>query len=208
MDIANVTVGMFNLDSVFGAYHANEGVRDEDTRSCGIMGISPVTDIGLYASMISEFVGKFPLIDRESPGFQCCVKWAAANESQMLQAASGNYASAAQSIGSTMQRLEQCCALSPELCLGKHTAKAECVNNQLQNGGDLVSGLQACAVECDKSGYGELNYRGDGTYDPSQVAQLVKSCEQKRLEWSPSPTVLTSDELAPVVPVYFKIYIN
>ena len=203
VDIANIATGMFNLDSVFGTYHADEGVRDEDTRSCSAMGISAVTPDGPYAALMKQAASAIPGVDTDSPGFQCCLKWSAAQESKLLQSASGS-GGISKSGSSLIQSMKKCCSLSPELCFGVHAEKTECVNNKLSSGSSLGDGLKACSVECGKDGYGELKHMDGEKYDPKDVDELVKKCEKQKTNWAPSPTVLTADELAPVVPNYVK----
>ena len=43
-DIANIAVGLFTVEAVLSVFHHNEVVRDMDTRACGIMGSSEVSD--------------------------------------------------------------------------------------------------------------------------------------------------------------------
>jgi len=205
IDIANIATGMFSLDSVFGTFHADEGVRDEDTRSCSAMGISPVTGDGPYADLMKMAASALPGLDSESPGFICCLKWSAAQEAKMIQSAvsgmSGSFAGTGESL---IQSMRKCCSLSPELCESVGAEKAECTKASLNEGASLSDSLKKCAVECGKTGYGDLKHGEDGKYNPDEIDKLVLQCEKDKKKWAPSPTVLSADELAPVVPSYVE----
>ena len=194
-DFANITTGMFNLDSVYQSYHANEGVRDEDTRACAAMGVS-----GMKKG--------------SSSGLECCKKWAVLQNSKSPN--TKEYNEKKESIdrnnvgvsttldsveGKSVDKLiEMCCSLSPDMCKTKAQEKAECLDGQMKNGASKGDAWKTCDIECNKK-YGELVYNEDQKYDEDRIDELVKEMNEcYKDEWSPSTTVLTASELAPVVP--------
>ena len=180
LDPANV--GMFNLDSVFGADMANGGVRKQDTKSCSSMGLADAQR-------------------GDNLGMACCLKWAMGNGEEPADSGSGTVAKFAGA-------LAICCAVAPDYCLSWldiAQEKAACLNGNVAAGGTMEEAWKTCEIECGKTGYGELVHNTDGKYDPKQVEDLMKSCYNKEEDkWQPSPTVLTASELAPVVPEEVK----
>jgi len=211
MDLTNLAVGMYNLDSVYQTFHLNEDIREEDTRMCSMTGISPATEnfygqafSGLIAQVKGMLGGKAGKIDSDSPGFQCCVKWAAQNESMLLSnLASGNLSGISSEFSSRQEmakKILECCDLSPGFCMSVGSEKTECVSKSIASGSSVEEGLKTCQVECGKKGYGLLKHDVDYVYKASEIGELVKTCEEERTNWAPSPTVLTPEELTPVLP--------
>jgi hypothetical protein len=174
-------VGMFNLDSVFGENMANGGIRGQDTKGCGMMGISGAAR-------------------GEGLGLECCLKWAMSANEEGSDSGMG--------VAGAVSGIALCCALSPNYCLSAldiAKEKAGCLNGALAAGSQMDSAWKTCAVECGKKGYGELVHNIDGTYDPAQIENLMKECYNgAEKNWQPSPTVLTASELAPIVPEEIK----
>ena len=185
IDWGNLTAGIYNLESVYGAYHQNEGVRDMDTRACAAMGVG-----GL---------GK-----GTATGEYCCDLWV-----NTLFGAEGSNVKSGSNVGSSRAEAKQyCCNLSKGMCQSVSAQKSECLKNNLKNGGSAESSWKACEVECGKKNYGELVHNKDGKYDEGQIDDLMKECYEKESKWSPSPTVLTASEMAPVVPSVLKGSVN
>ena len=178
LDPANVTVGMFNLDSVFGVNMANGGVRQNDTKSCSAMGLSDAQR-------------------GDSLGMACCLKWAMGSGEEGADSGSPSTAKFAGA-------LAICCAMAPDYCaswLDVAQEKAACVNGSLGAGVTMEESWKTCEIECGKKGYGELVHNEKGEYDPQQVEDFLKECYSTvEDKWQPSPTVLSASELAPVVP--------
>ncbi|MBQ7413632.1 MAG: hypothetical protein IJV07_05125 [Alphaproteobacteria bacterium] len=198
IDWGNLTAGIYNLESVYGSYHQNEGVRDMDTRACAAMGVG-----GL---------GK-----GQATGDYCCDLWVntlfgseGSNTSNNglktnIVAESGSGSGA----GSSREAAKQyCCKLSKGMCEPVSAQKSECLKNNLKNGGSAEGAWKACEIECGKKNYGELVHNKDGKYNESQIDDLMKECYEEESKWSPSPTVLTASEMAPVVPSVLKKYVD
>ena len=208
IDVANMITALFNLDSVFGTFHENEKIRDRDTKMCSIMGISAATD-SFYGNVSSAVMSQVktamgPLgkgLDGSSPGFQCCLKWAAQHESQMVGSmTSMDLSGMGTNAANIGKKIAECCKLSPELCLSVGAQKAECVSGAVAGGSSLEDGLKTCQVECGKKGYGAMLHNPDSEYNEKNIDKLVKDCEKEKMKWEPSPTVLSASELAPVLP--------
>jgi len=205
-DYANIVTGMFNLDSVYQSYHANEGVRDEDSRACAIMGVS-----GMEKGV--------------SSGKMCCEKWAQLQNSKSPSTKDYNdgkdsvdrntigYSTPLDSVEgkSVSELVKMCCSLSPDMCKTKAQEKAECLNGQMKNGSSMADGWKACEIECSKE-YSELVYNENEEYNPDQIDTLKKIDDMMNAcylgGWEPSTTVLTSSELSPVVPDVAKKYVK
>ncbi len=100
-----------------------------------------------------------------------------------------------------------CCMLSPGVCDKEAQEKVDCMKKQK----DVPSGWAICQVECGKKSYTDLVHNPDGTYDMDKVETFVKECYGAAggssgggSNWSPSATVLTPSEMAPVVPEDIK----
>ena len=183
IDWGNLTAGIYNLESVYGSYHQNEGVRDMDTRACAAMGVG-----GL---------GK-----GQATGDYCCDLWVNTlfgSEGSNTRNSAGNSRKAAK---------QYCCKLSKGMCESVSAKKSECLKNNLKSGSSAENAWKACEIECGKKNYGELVYNKDEKYSESQIDDLMKECYEEESKWSPSPTVLTASEMAPVVPTVLKKYVD
>lgn len=98
-----------------------------------------------------------------------------------------------------------CCLLDKNMCLSVAQEKTGCLLQQQKL--SLEAGFKTCAVEC-KQDYVALSQQVLGTgangmpvqqFDPNKVEELVKECYNSAAK-AADPTVLTSSELAPVVP--------
>lgn len=178
IDPANLTAGMFNLDSVFGANMANGGVRRQDTKMCSGMGLKDAKR-------------------GDGLGMACCLQWVLGNGEEPSDTGSNTTAEFAGA-------LAICCAMAPEYCLSFldiANEKAACVNGKLSSGATAQEAWKTCEIECGKKGYGELVHNEDEKYDPKQIEDLMKECYAAQEDkWQPSPMVLTASEMAPVVP--------
>ena len=215
LDVGNIAVGMYNVDSVIETYHYDEDIRDYDTRICAEMGVS-----GLSGGNVST--GEF-----------CCLLWEESGDSVgwgslkgALASEMGGGSALAGGIGGGIgawdgQRLAEkrkregydyCCSLSDDkkrgdhhvLCQAESAQKAECLNGELKGGSSAEDAWKKCDIECEGKSFGDLSYNEDGKYDPDKVDKLMKECYKEENKWSPSTTVPTSSELAPVIPEVAK----
>ena len=217
LDVGNIVVGMYNVDAVIGSFHYNEDIRDHDTRACAEMGVSGLSggnvSTGEFCCLLWEESG-------DSTGFGA-LKGALAGG---LGGGAGGAAAGA--VGGAIgawdaNRLAEkrgragydyCCRLSDDkkegdyhvLCQAKSAEKAECLNGKLSGGSSAEAAWKACDIECGGKDYGSLSYNEDGKYDAKEVDKLMKECYKEENKWSPSTTVPTSSELAPVVPDLVK----
>ena len=213
LDVGNIVVGMYNVDAVIGTFHYNEDIRDHDTRACAEMGVSGLSggnvSTGEFCCLLWEESG-------DSTGFGA-LKGALAGG-----LGGGTGGAAAGAIGGAIgawdgNRLAEkrgqagydyCCRLSDDpnedeeyvLCQAKSAEKAECLNGKLSGGSSAEEAWKACDIECGDKDYGSLSYDDDGQYDAKAVGKLMKECYEEENKWSPSTTVPTSSELAPVIP--------
>lgn len=167
-DYANMTVGIFNLNSVFGVYDKDLTIQTKDTRMCVIMGGDPK---------------------------QCCEQWMSQSTGSRLFS----------KLPFDMSPQMACCLLDKNMCLSVAQEKTGCLLQQQKL--SLEAGFKTCAVEC-KQDYVALSQQVLGTgangmpvqqFDPNKVEELVKECYNSAAK-AADPTVLTSSELAPVVP--------
>ena len=213
IDVGNIAVGMYNVDAVIETYHYDEDIRDFDTRVCAEMGVS-----GLSGGNVST--GEF-----------CCLLWEESGDSVGWGSLKGALASelgggsaiagaAGGAIGAwdgqrlaekrARQGYDYCCSLSDDkgehhvLCQAKSSEKAECLNGELKGGSSAENAWKKCDIECDGKSFGDLSYNEDGKYDAKEVDKLMKECYKEENKWSPSSTVPTSSELAPVIPEVAK----
>jgi len=218
LDLGNIGIGIYNVDSVIETFHYDEDIRDYDTRACAEMGVSGLT--GGNAS-----TGEF-----------CCLLWEESSEGVGMNALMGAVGGLVGGggldgamVGGADGALEAldalrlaakrkragydyCCRLSDDpnekeeyvFCKAKSAQKAECLNGELDKGTDVADAWKACDIECGGKDYGELSYNEDGKYDPKDVDKLMKECYKTENKWSPSTTVPTSSELAPVIPNFVK----
>ena len=190
IDTINLIVGVYDVEQVFKNSQENDEVRDHNTRACSVYGISDLSSA-------------------KSTGEYCCEKWSkfGANGLAMTTVAGGSLTVVLDFLQKQIQK-EMCCKLSPGMCESKPEEKAACVNGNLANGTGLDASMKVCEVECGSKDYGSLSYNEDGKYDENQIAELVKECYKEADKWSPSPTVLTASEMAPIVPPSIKDLIS
>ena len=189
IDPLNATLGVFNVESVYGHSYEYEDMRDLNMQYCSAMGVGD-----------PEWRQKIQS-GQESAGAFCCEQWLdvqahSLNTMVGLLTSPGNIVDA---LSSASMLKEYCCATSPGICDTLGTKKAECVNGALQGGATAEGAWQQCAVECGNTDYGALVYNPETGYDPNQVTELVKGC-YKIESWVPSNTVLSSSEMTPIVP--------
>ena len=190
IDVINLVVGVYDVEQVFKNSQENDEVRDHNTRACSVYGISDLSSA-------------------KSTGEYCCEKWSkfGANGLAMTTMAGGSLTVVLDFLQKQIQK-EMCCKLSPGMCESKPEEKAACVNGSLANGTGLDASMKVCEVECGSKDYGSLSYNEDGKYDENQITELVKDCYKEADKWSPSPTVLTASEMAPIVPPSIKDLIS
>ena len=215
LDVGNIAIGIYNVDSVIETYHYDEDIRDFDTRVCAEMGVS-----GLSGGNVST--GEF-----------CCLLWEESGDSigwgslkGALASELGGGSAIAGAAGGAIgawdgQRLAEkrrrsgydyCCRLSDDpnekeeyvLCKAESAQKAECLNGELKGGSSAEDAWKKCDIECEGKSFGDLSYNEDGKYDSEKVDKLMKECYKEENKWSPSTTVPTSSELAPVIPEVAK----
>lgn len=182
MDPANVTVAIFNMDSVFKADQSNGGVRKQDTKACSTMGKSGAEKSANLA-------------------LECCMEWMMMSEEEEPADSNGKKASG------FADKIALCCGIAPEYCIPMNTAKekADCMNGEMSKGASMEESWKTCEVECGETDYGELVHNEKEEYDAQQVEDLMKECyDTEEDKWQPSPTVLTASEMAPVVPEEVK----
>ena len=212
VDFGNVAIGMYNVDSVIETFHYDEDIRDMDTRICAEMGVSGLSgdaSTGEFCCLLWEESG-------DSTGFGAlkgALSGAVTNGSSGLATgALGGAIGAWDSNRLAAKRgragYDYCCRLSDDkkrgdeyvLCQAKSEEKAECLNGKLKGGSTAESAWKACNIECGEVDSGYLSYNEDGKYDEKEVDKLMKECYKEENKWSPSTTVPTSSELAPVIP--------
>ena len=199
-DAANATLGIFNVEAVFEVFHANEPVRDLDTRLCAEMGVSALAKGG------------------GSTGEYCCeVLWEtegntlhkhAGVDKKMRGFFAGRDKDKIDTLRRRKQFMDYCCGFSEEnggkkraFCETVAQEKAGCVNGELnKNDQDMEAALSACELECDIKKYGTLKHNEDGKYDEKEVNKMVKTCTMDNVEWAPSTTVPGAKEFLPAVP--------
>jgi len=199
-DIANILTGVINVEAVFGTFHANEVVRDMDTRACGEIGVKHLAKggapTGLYCcEMLWETEGKDLM---SSPGIK-----------KTMGGALGGWDDHKRSkLKSRRQFMDYCCRLADDknkkeekiFCQTVAMEKAGCVKGKLKHGADLEEAMSACEVSCDPKYYGTLKHNEDGKYKDEEVDKLMRQCTEADVEWAPSTTVPGPEEFMPVVP--------
>ena len=200
-DLANATIGIFNVEAVFGNFHANEPVRDLDTRICAEIGVSKLAtksgSTGKYCcEQLWETEGKILLgrdgVSKKMGGFF-----------------GGRDKDKKDTLKRKKQFMDYCCRMSDDkkkkedkvFCKTVAEEKAGCVNGELkENGQDMEAALSACELECDIKKYGTLKHNEDGEYDENEVVDMVKACTMDNVEWAPSTTVPGAKAFMPAIP--------
>ena len=208
-DAANATLGIFNVEGVFEVFHANEPVRDLDTRLCAMMGVSELAS------------------GSGSTGKHCCEKlWETEGDTLheydgVGKKMRGFFAGRNENKKDKLKHrydtpedarngfIDYCCRMSDEkfkdndqiFCKTVAQEKAGCVNGELKkNNQNMEEALSACKLECDIKKYGNLKHNEDGKYDEKEVNDMVKACTMDNVEWAPSTTVPGAKAFLPAIP--------